>query len=396
MREHARRAAREAEEAARQQAVERLGILDTPPEERFDRITRVARRLFGVPTAAVNLLDNQRQWTKSQDGGGLVEIARTDSFCTVAVQQEDTFVVTDALQDERFAGNPLVRADPALRFYAGHPLRTADGHRVGMLCVTDTRPRAMSEDERRLLRDLAQWAENELAAEDDLQRAATVQAQLLPRASLRAGDWEAAGSCVPARAVGGDFYDWSLHGTSLRLVVADVMGKGTGAALMAAGVRTALRGADGAGDVAAVLADVSRRILADLSGTSTFVTVFHAAVEIPTGEVTYADAGHGLAWTVDPDGATTRLRTEGLPIGITADGGWHTRRTHVPPGGWLVCVSDGFLDALDSSLSRCEEIVPRVHKCADAVEAAALLAAEVPRVQAADDITVLVAHRAAG
>ncbi|MEU6537061.1 SpoIIE family protein phosphatase [Streptomyces sp. NPDC047000] len=395
IREHARRAVREAEETARQQAVERLGILDTPPEERFDRITRVARRLFGVPTAAVTLLDNARQWAKSHDGEGLTEVARTDSFCSVAVRQDDTFVVADALRDARFADNPLVRADPAVRFYAGHPLRTADGHRVGMLCVTDSRPREMSEDERRLLRDLAQWAENELAAEDDLRRAAAVQAQLLPRAALRTGGWEVAGSCVPARAVGGDFYDWSLHGTTLRLVVADVMGKGTGAALMAAGVRAAVRGAWGSGDVREVLTDVSRRILADLSETGTFVTVFHAAADLPTGRLTYADAGHGLAWTVAPDGTTIWLHAEGLPLGISADGGWSALPAHVPPGGWIVCVSDGFLDALDSSLTRCQETVPRVHTCATAEEAVALLAAQVSPAQATDDITLLVAHREA-
>jgi diguanylate cyclase (GGDEF)-like protein len=141
-----------------------LHILDTPPEERFDRLTRLARRLFGVPIAAVTLVDSKRQWFKSHPGLDASETPRDISFCGHAILDNELFLVNDALLDERFADNPLVTGDPNIRFYAGYPLTVDNGSRLGTLCLIDVKPRALDDEERVLLRDLARMAEQEIAA----------------------------------------------------------------------------------------------------------------------------------------------------------------------------------------------------------------------------------------
>jgi CheY-like chemotaxis protein/HPt (histidine-containing phosphotransfer) domain-containing protein len=137
-------------------------MLDTPPEERFDRITRTAAHMFGVPIALVTLVDEERQWFKSCQGVSITETPRNVSFCAYAILGTDVMVVPDARLDPRFADNPLVTGEPFLRFYAGYPLAAANGSRPGTLCVLDTTPRTFSAEDRQLLRDLAAWAEREL------------------------------------------------------------------------------------------------------------------------------------------------------------------------------------------------------------------------------------------
>jgi len=150
------------DEAARLRALRELGVLFTPAEERFDRIARLAARLLQVPVALVSLVDGEVQWFKANHGSFLNETARAVSFCGHAILGDDTMVVPDALEDERFHDNPLVTGEPFIRFYAGHPLRAADGSKVGTLCVMDTRPRLPGPVDLEVLRDLAGWAENEL------------------------------------------------------------------------------------------------------------------------------------------------------------------------------------------------------------------------------------------
>jgi diguanylate cyclase (GGDEF)-like protein len=157
-------APRPADEATRIDTLRSLNILDTSPEERFDRLTRLAKRLFGVPIALVSLVDADRQWFKSCVGLPASETPRDISFCGHAIMDDDIFLVPDALLDERFHDNPLVIGDPNVRFYAGCPLKVPNGSRLGTLCVIDVKPREMSEDDRALLRDLARMAEQELAA----------------------------------------------------------------------------------------------------------------------------------------------------------------------------------------------------------------------------------------
>ena len=152
------------DELRRLAALERLGILDTPAEERFDRLTRIAAAVLDVPMSLVTVVAEDRQWFKSQVGIDGTGTSRDEAFCAHAiVQPDDLLVVPDATLDPRFADNPMVLGDDHIRFYAGHVVREATGLPIGALCVVDRVPRELSERDRAVLRDLAAMAEEELA-----------------------------------------------------------------------------------------------------------------------------------------------------------------------------------------------------------------------------------------
>jgi signal transduction histidine kinase len=152
------------DESRRLQALRNLCVLDTPAEERFDRIVRAAARMFGVPISLVSLVDASRQWFKARVGLSAAETSREVSFCAHALLRPDTFVVPDTFRDARFHDNPLVLGAPFIRFYAGHPVRAPDGSRVGTLCLIDSTPRDFSDADRAALADLAAWVELEFDA----------------------------------------------------------------------------------------------------------------------------------------------------------------------------------------------------------------------------------------
>lgn len=149
-------------ESERIEALLKLEVLDTDPEERFDRITRLLSRLLNVPIALVSLIDKDRQWFKSNVGLDASETERDISFCGHAILNDETFVIEDASQDPRFHDNPLVTGYPNIRFYAGRPIKTNSGYRVGTLCAIDHTPRRLSADELSAMDDLAKIVENEL------------------------------------------------------------------------------------------------------------------------------------------------------------------------------------------------------------------------------------------
>ena len=165
------------DESRRLQALRDLCVLDTPAEERFDRIVRTAARLFGTPIALVSLLDASRQWFKARVGLDAAQTPRDVSFCGHALLRQETFVVPDAFLDERFHDNPLVVGAPFVRFYAGHPVRAPDGSRVGTLCLIDHAPREFSDADRAALADLAAWVELEFDAVTVRQARAALEAQ---------------------------------------------------------------------------------------------------------------------------------------------------------------------------------------------------------------------------
>ncbi len=152
-------------EEARVRALHDLNVLDTEPEERFDRFTRIAAALFDVPVVLVCLIDANRQWFKSRHGVDVEETPRDLAFCAHAILGSDVLHVPDALADDRFADNPLVTGPPHLRFYAGVPLHIGNGHRAGTLCVIDQSVRQFSADQLQLLQDLGKLVERELVSE---------------------------------------------------------------------------------------------------------------------------------------------------------------------------------------------------------------------------------------
>jgi CheY-like chemotaxis protein len=150
------------DEERRLRTLQQSGLLDTEPEERFDRYTRIATALFDVPIAMVSLVDRDRQWYKSRVGTDVSETGRDRAFCAHVILGDDVMQVPDALVDDRFADNPLVTGEPRIRFYAGAPLSLGDGSAVGTLCVIDHRARNLDEGQIRLLSDLAKLVEREL------------------------------------------------------------------------------------------------------------------------------------------------------------------------------------------------------------------------------------------
>src|ERR1700733_651096 len=150
------------DEKERLKALRRCKILDTDPEQNFDDITMLASRICATPVAMISLIDEDRQWFKSKLGMTENEIARDIAFCAHGILQTGVFVINDAQADERFAANPLVTGNPRIRFYAGAPLITSDGHALGMLCVTDHVPRELSLDQMEALRALSRQVVTQL------------------------------------------------------------------------------------------------------------------------------------------------------------------------------------------------------------------------------------------
>ena len=157
---------RPSDEPDRLQALRQLLILDTPPEERFDRLTAFAAQEFDVPTALLSLIDDDRQWFKSRVGMNQCETSRGISFCGHAILQDDIMVVPDVNQDERFIGNPLVTGEPHIQFYAGAPLKLPGGQNVGTLCLIDNKPRTLDAIDLAILGSLRDLAVEELVRRD--------------------------------------------------------------------------------------------------------------------------------------------------------------------------------------------------------------------------------------
>lgn len=154
------------DETRRLETLRALDLLDSAPEERFDRVTRLAKQIFSTPIALVSLVDADRQWFKSSQGLQIRETERNVSFCGYAILDDRIMVVNDTAEDARFCTNPLVCGEPNIRFYAGYPLSAPDGSRVGTLCIIDQVVRQMSEEQLQLLRELGRMVEEELVEAD--------------------------------------------------------------------------------------------------------------------------------------------------------------------------------------------------------------------------------------
>ncbi len=181
-----------ANESDRLAALQRLCVLDTPPAAELDRITRLAQRVFGVDTALVSLVDEQRQWFKSRAGLDASETSRDISFCGHAILQQQPLLVSDARLDPRFADNPLVQAAPHIVFYAGQPIFSSDGYALGTLCLIDSKARQLSDSERQTLQDLAHMVEQYFWGLEAAQALQQLQAELEQRVQQRTLELETA------------------------------------------------------------------------------------------------------------------------------------------------------------------------------------------------------------
>ena len=367
--------------------------LDTSSDEKVNRVIRLAQRLFDVPMVAVTLVNDTHHWHLASLGMSSREIPREEAFCSRTVEQPGPFVVVDASSDEQFKDSPSVTGAPHIRFYAGQPLTAPGGHRVGALCIFDQQPRTITDDDLVLLRDLADLVEQELDSEQELVRASEIQRQLLPEHRPELPGYDIAGQCWPARRLGGDFYDWYPVRDRLQVVVADVMGKGVAAALIAASLRALVRGASRHNDLEEAVNRTAHIIEDDLNETDTFATLFCARLDGPSGRLSYVDAGHGLTGVIRSTGRLRRLLSDGAPIGASFGVRYKAHHTHLAPGDTLVSVSDGFLDYFDSTSAALAAALRINRESADAQELVDRMFQTVGDAPRTDDLTVVAIRR---
>ncbi len=357
-----------ANEAERLADVRALRLLDTPPEERFDRIVSLAAAVFDVPIAYIALVDSDRQWFKAQCGLTMGQTGRDVSFCGHTILHDEPLVIPDARQDVRFADNPLVVRPPQIRFYAGHPLRGPNGHKVGTLCIASSVPRTLDKAALRRFRQFAALAEHELGMidliavqqqllevktrlvetqarlDDEMTRAAQFVRSLLPRplAGAIRTEWEFQSSSK----LGGDLlgYHW-IDGGHLAIYLLDVCGHGVSAALLSISIFNDLRRQTlphtDFRNPPAVLAALNRAFPMGEHGQK-FTTVWYGVYHAPSRTLRHATAGHPPALLLEPGSAQPEaVGVPDIPIGIDPAAAYEGGSRTLAPGSRLYVYSDG-------------------------------------------------------
>lgn len=243
-------------------------------------------------------------------------------------------------------------------------------------------------------RDITEISRARQLERDEIARAAEVQRALLPWSLPTVAGWQAAAKSVPAKQVGGDFYDLRLQGAKVVLSLGDVMGKGMGAGMLAAASRAALRTNPLDLPPAAAVRNAAAALDGDLHRSGAFVTVAYVHVNLTSGEYRFADAGHGLHFVVRDCGATVERVTSGdLPIGLGAD--WHERRGRLDPGDAVLLVSDGVMDVWGGTVEELHRAVTEIARrhCGDARALIDALCAGAAKVSDVDDVTALIFGR---
>lgn len=364
--------------------------------ERMDRITRLARRVFDVAWTSITVLDHDRAWFPSAQGFDIQVMPREDTFCSRTAQADERLLIPDALLDPRARSLPAV-LDQGIRFYAGVPLRDPAGNAVGVFCLYDTRVRELDEEQLQTLEDFAAWAEQELLASAEMLRAVQVQTSMLPAGPIRLAGWTVHGMCLPALAVGGDLFDYAVSDDVLHVGLGDVMGKGTGAALLGAGVRSALRGTHAAVvagvDLGVTVTQVARALADDLRRAESFVTLVEGAIDLDDGYFRYVDAGSGLCLVRRADGTLDRLGSQGLPLGVLPGDHWEELTTTLEPGDRMLLFSDGLLDLVEDQVEWWTPIGAMLAEHEDTSDLLAHVADLTARLQPGDDVTVVAVFR---
>jgi len=236
-------------------------------------------------------------------------------------------------------------------------------------------------------------AERDRASKAELERASEVQQALLPKTRLLLDGYEFAGVCIPSRDVGGDFYDWYPIEDGAGITLCDVMGKGVGAGIIAATARAVVRSARYQADPTLALDRTTDCLTTDLSDIGSFATMFHARLRRSDGRLSFADAGHGLTILVSKSGEWERLRSDGIPLGISIDDSWVAHERFMKPGDTLVTFSDGVLDLYDGSLKAVDEVAVLVAQAESANDVIVAVADIAREQQNDDDVTVLAVKR---
>jgi sigma-B regulation protein RsbU (phosphoserine phosphatase) len=380
------------DEELRLESLQALNLFGTEEESRFDRLTYMAAEYFGVPMAGLGLMGENSIWFKSHVGFTDMEIPREGSLSETTLDAP-LLVVEDMAAVPQYTGPDSVAQKLGIRFYAAHQLRTKEGQVAGFFAVADRVPRVFSEGQRHALAIIARFLEEELARESEAERAQQVAKALAPKANVSVAGYEIAGASTSARVVGGDFFDWQKNANGgITFTVADVMGKGMGAAIIAAGLRAVLRYA-ATERVGITMHRVAGAIYEDLSSTGSFVTMLHANLDVREHIVHYIDAGHGLAMVVPEDGGVVRVPTGGPPLGLFAEDTWERQSVPLHPGDTFLVFSDGVLELFDGSLASLFEVARVVSAAGSPEKAVQALAGAVDPDELFDDVTVIALKR---
>ncbi|WIE57904.1 GAF domain-containing protein [Curtobacterium sp. MCLR17_031] len=295
--------------------IEALAILGSGPEERFDRITRMAHEAFDVPLTFLNLVHHDLVTTQSTFGWHQgSSVPASEQFCASTVLTREPMVIPDASLDARFAHTAAV-AEHGIRFYAGAPLTMVDGTRVGTLCLMDAVPRTFSPDDVALLGDLARWAERELGVAIDRGRVRRVLDGLVPDPVAVPG-YDLDVLVAQHDDGGGDVADWRVAPDgALHVTVGRVSAAGPASGLLAAAVRGAVAARTGT-DMSDAMVGLEAQVTADLSAADAVGSLFHLRLDPTSGHVDFGDAGHGLAVLVPADGPARVLHPLDLPLGL--------------------------------------------------------------------------------
>ena len=375
-----------ADEPERLAELQALGLLDTPPEERFDRITRLLALVLRVPMAYISLIDSDRQWFKSSCGMGLKQTPRSISFCGHAILSDEPLIVADAREDNRFRDNPLVTGEEGVRFYAGRPLCGPGGHKVGTLCVADHCPRSPRPEEIEILEEMARLVERELSLVEvarlqrdliasqmtltrELNGAAQYVRSLLP--GRLEGEIRTRWVFEPCSKLGGDSfgYEW-IDPDHFAIYLLDVAGHGVGSALLSVSVANVLRSRSlpytNFRDPSSVLGGLNEAFPME-SQDGKYFTIWYGVFDRNNRNLAYASAGHPPAYLINDTGESSELGTSNFGIGMVDETTFESASVALGRSSRLYVFSDGAYEVRkpDGAMMHRRQLLSYLDTCPD-------------------------------
>jgi hypothetical protein len=374
-------------------ALDGLGLLEDRLENRFERVLAMMSAFFRFPLGAVVLAGRDALAIKATHGFATKTPDLQGSITEAVMLADDVVFVGDATLDPRFRSSPMVTGAPHVRSFLGVSLHAPGGETIGMVGLAGPVGRSIDEEDIANFRRVALWIEEELSRETESRRAVQVQRALQPRSSVTIHGYDIAGASTPSREVGGDFFDWYRTADGFGFVLADVMGKGTASALIAATVRAVVRVSRNREDLAATVRAADEILDHDLRHTDSFTTLFHGRLHAGSGTVDYVDAGHGLSLLVHADGSFDRLAHEDFPLGTGLGGSWTAHSARLDEGDTLVIFSDGVLDLFDGSFGSFSSLATLANECGTASRLVDTLTSMAEADESTDDVVVIAIRR---